>query len=307
MIKDLSAENMVNFLDTCIKLEKEMTAVLEKWSSDVDIAAVLEEYPYLDESTATLYVLEEGLKNTFAYADTFADYSNRFFNGETSTPVVLITNYFKSPAVVMIRELIKTGVTVDDDVLMELKGQFEKTDLNIRHYICRAFDLHDYPNGNGARVFESYESQYGSIKEYVASILAYCDDHPMFYGESVTTHYDFFMELLARNQEVNKEEFIALWEAVMPWDIELLKSGQLPFDANYIKKLDNRVNNPCSIYNDVPIIRDVIDKLPKELYMKMYIYEDLISLASIELIKAGKLTFEALLEDCRRVQYTSLF
>lgn len=307
MITNLSAENMVSFLDTCIKLEKEMTGVLQKWSSDIDINSILEEYPYLDESTATLYVLEEGLKNTFVFADTFADYSSRFFDGETSTPIVLITNYFKSPAVVIIRKLIDTGVAVEDSVLMELKGQFEKTDLNIRHFICKAFDLQDYPNGNGARVFESYESQYGSIKDYVAEILAYCNDHPMFYGESITTHYEFFMELLAKNQEVNREEFTAVWEAVMPWDIELLRTGKVAFDAKYIAKLNNRVENPCSIYNSIPIIRDVIDKLPVELYMKMYNYEDLISLSSIEMIKEGKLTFREVLEDCGHVQYTSLF
>ena len=306
MIK-LSSENMVDFFHTCIMLDNVMTHTLEKWSSNIDINAVLEEIPYADENNAVLFVIEEDLRSTFEYADIFMTYKSMFADSETATPAVLIVNYFKSPAVEFLKRIIDTGASIDNEVIFELKGQYEKANLNLKHFMYKGFNLYDYPKGDGERVFEAYTTQYGDISDYVKSVVAFCEEHPMFYGESVNKHYDFFKNLLETHQEINSEDFTYACEAVMPWDVYLLKNGIIEFNNDYIKKLNNRLDNSASIFNSVPIIKDVIDKLPENLYKKMYDYEDLIGLASIEMIKDGKTTFEKVLADCDTIKYTSYF
>ena len=98
----------------------------------------------------------------------------------------------------------------------------------------------------------------------------------------------------------------------MPYDYQLLKDNEIQFNEDYINKLQRRDNAESAVYENLPAVKEILDKLPRNLYYKYYLYEDFFTLNDYTLIKEGKLTFEkaiTIIEQSltKNSMYTSVF
>lgn len=308
MLKGLSTEKTVSFLRNCFLLETKMTETLDMWKSKMDVTTVLEESPWLDETTAALTLLEPGLREVFALAEEFIQVTRDFTDNTSGvTPKVQFVLYFESPITEYMRKILDTGAQIAENDFMSWRGRFEKAHLTLRNFIKEAFGIEDYLSGSKERVYEAYEVQYGSLKEFFEKIAEYCATHPLFYSEVVEKNSELFQRLLAGNTEVSKEQFDTVCEAVMPWDVVMFKRNELAFDNLYIARLEKRIEDPSSIYNDIPIIWDTMDKLPDERCKDLYTYEFLIGTSSVAYIKEGTATWDEVLDDLTKLGETSYF
>lgn len=307
MLKGFSATKAVSYLRNCILLETKMNETLKLWTSDMDVSEILVQMPWLDDISAALSMIEPNLREIFSLAEEFISLSKNLNDPKSATPKVQVELYFESPTTAYMQKVMDTGVQISNNEFMTWRGRFEKAHLTLRNYIKVAFDIEDYFEGEKDRIFETYEAQYGSLEAYFKELLDYCSTHPLFLSKVVEENSELFKKLFAEHTEINKEEFDVVSEAVMPWDIVMFKRNELPFDKAYMARLEKRIEDSSSIYNDMPIITEVMDKLPDELCKDLYKYEFLISVSSIEYIKEGTLTFAEVLKDCESVSQTSYF
>lgn len=309
MVTNLSCENCVKFLRTLILMDKEMTEALDNWNlEDSDkVREVIEELWWLGsnaEKSARFTVISPNLKNTFEIGESFLNITSGLHDSVIATPMVQLQLYLKAPIVTAMKNIIESGVGVEDDIFMNWRGRFERARLSLRHIIYKGFDVNEYLSGKKDRVYDTYEAEYGSLKEIFTKVSSYCSERPLFINGIVAQHSELFTELL-RNSEV-ESEFELYYEAVMPWDIVMFERGELQLDGAYIDKLKERVNEPTSIYNDVPTIVEVAHKIPEERCKDMYRYESCIDSGTVEYIKENKMTFDEVL-DSVSTQYTTSF
>lgn len=307
MLKGFSATKAVSYLRNCILLETKMNETLKLWTSDMDVSEILVQMPWLDDISAALSMIEPNLREIFSLVEEFIALSKNLNDPKSATPKVQVELYFESPTTAYMQKVMDTGVQISNNEFMTWRGRFEKAHLTLRNYIKVAFDIEDYFDGEKDKIFETYEAQYGSLEAYFKELLDYCSTHPLFLSKVVEENSELFKKLFAEHTEINKEEFDVVSEAVMPWDIVMFKRNELPFDKAYMARLEKRIEDSSSIYNDMPIITEVMDKLPDELCKDLYKYEFLISVSSIEYIKEGTLTFAEVLKDCESVSQTSYF
>lgn len=307
MLKGFSTTKAVSYLRNCILLETKMNETLKLWASDMDVSEILVQMPWLDDISAALTMIEPNLREIFSLAEEFIALSKNLSDSKSATPKVQVELYFESPTTAYMQKVMDTGVQISNNEFMTWRGRFEKAHLTLRNYIKVAFDIEDYFDGEKDRIFETYEAQYGPLEAYFKELLDYCSTHPLFLSKVVEENSELFKKLFAEHTEINKEEFDVVSEAVMPWDIVMFKRNELPFDKAYMARLEKRIEDSSSIYNDMPIITEVMDKLPDELCKDLYKYEFLISVSSIEYIKEGTLTFAEVLKDCESVSQTSYF
>lgn len=307
MLKGFSTTKAVSYLRNCILLETKMNETLKLWASDMDVSEILVQMPWLDDISAALTMIEPNLREIFSLAEEFIALSKNLSDSKSATPKVQVELYFESPTTAYMQKVMDTGVQISNNEFMTWRGRLEKAHLTLRNYIKVAFDIEDYFDGEKDRIFETYEAQYGSLEAYFKELLDYCSTHPLFLSKVVEENSELFKKLFAEHTEINKEEFDVVSEAVMPWDIVMFKRNELPFDKAYMARLEKRIEDSSSIYNDMPIITEVMDKLPDELCKDLYKYEFLISVSSIEYIKEGTLTFAEVLKDCESVSQTSYF
>lgn len=307
MIKGFSTAKAVAYLRNCILLETKMNDTLVMWKSDMDVSSILEESPWLDETTAALTIIEPNLREVFSLAQDFLSISKDLTDTVAVTPKVQVALYFESPITAYMQKVMDTGVQITENDFMTWRGRFEKAHLTMRNYIKEAFGINDYFSGEKDHIFESYEVQYGSLEDYFKTILTYCKTHPLFFSKVVEENAELFKKLFSEHTDIDKEDFDRVCEAVMPWDIVMFKRNELAFDKAYMARLEKRVEDPASIYNDIPIIFDVMDKLPEEHCKDLYTYEFLISVSSVSYIKEGTLTWDQVLDDCVSLGETSYF
>lgn len=307
MLKGFSVVKAVSYLRNCILLETRMDSALSKWNSNMDVSQILEEMPWLDDVSAALTIIEPDLREVFSLSEEFIALSKTLNDPASATPKVQVELYFESPIIAYMQKVLDTGVQISNNDFMAWRGRFEKAHLTLRNFIKVGFGIEDYFSGRKDRVFETYEVQYGSLEEYFRTILDYCKDHPLFLSKVVEENAELFKKLFCEHTEINKEEFDTVCEAVMPWDIIMFKRNELAFDKAYMARLEKRIEDPASIYNDMPIITEVMDKLPDELCKDLYKYEFLISVSSVEYIREGTLTFAEVLKDCETISQTSYF
>lgn len=307
MINGFSTVKAVTYLRVCTLLDLKMKEALDEWKSDMDVSQIINDMPWLDEISAALTIIEPKLREVFSLAQDFMSLAKELVDNAGVTPKVEVELYFESPMTAYMQKVMDTGVQISENDFMTWRGHFEKAHLTMRNYINEAFSISDYFNTPKDRVFEAFEVQYGSLEEYFKELQEYCNAHPLFLSKVVAENSTLFTKLLEEHPEINKEDFELYAEAVMPWDIIMFKRNELSFDKAYLSRLERRKEDSSSIYNNMPIIFDVLDKLPDELCKDLYKYEFLIGEASVEYIKEGTVTFQEVFADCAKVSQTSYF
>lgn len=307
MLKGFSIVKAVEYMRTCILLETKMNETLNKWKSKMDVSSILEEAPWLDEVTASLSLIEDDLRGVMTLSQDFIRLSKDVMEDTAATPKVQALLYFESPIVSYMKSIMDSGAQISENDFMVWRGRFEKAHLTIRNFINEMFNVAGYSDNEKDPVFESYEAQYGTLSEYFAEIANYCKEHPLFYSKVVDENSELFKQLFNEHTDIDKEEFDRVCESVMPWDVVMFKRGELAFDRAYLTRLERRIEDESSIYNDIPIIVDVLDKLPDERCKDLYKYEFLIGIQSIQYIKEGTVTWGEVLDDCVSQGQTAYF
>jgi hypothetical protein len=286
-----------------------MTKALAKWNTNSsDVSDILEERPWLDENSAVLAVIEQDLSDSFFHAENFLKQEHNYSLSEAATSKLQVELYFRGPVIKYIQKVMEAEIQISDNELLTWKGKYERAYTALRTYINIAFGVEEYfsePIKN--RLFDVYEAQYNSLETYFKTIQEYCEGHPLFLSEIVVKNAELFTNLINESPIVSVDEFELVSEAVMPWDIVMFKRGELSMDKSYLSRLEHRIDDQFSIYNNMNIIYDVMDKLPDERCKDLYKYEFIISIASIEGIKDGKYTFNEVLDDCANASKTSFF
>lgn len=307
MIKTLKPEKAATFLRTLVLLDNAMNTSLSKWSLDINTEEILEESPWLDEDSAKIAYLESDLTRTIELSEEFLKISSGLYEEDFSLSKVRLELYFKSPLIEVMRNVINTGTGVKDDIFMSWRGRFSKAFTALRHLVSKAFDVDKYLEGVNNRIYDVYESQYGSLSTYFTEVQKYCIEKPVFISEIVNNNAELFTRLFAENPEMSREDFDNVSEAVMPWDITMFNRGELKLDESYYTRLINRIEDNTSVYNDVPTIVDVLDTLPEDKAADLYKYEFMIAVETVEYIKAGQLTWTEVLDKCQQNAKTSYF
>lgn len=299
MIKGLNAKDAVVFLKTLNTCYESMKSALQKWNENVDVSEILEESPWLDEESALISVIEDDVNSVIGISNDLLKALDRFYDKDVSNPKVAVELFFESPFFSQLNSIIKSGIGVDSDTYMRWRGKWAKGYTAINHLIKDSFDVEDYLEGKPDIVYDMYESQYGNLKEFFNSIKDYCDTHPLFFAEVVKDNEELFTKLLSDNVEVSKEDFDAVADAVMPWDVILLKNGDIKMNESYLQRLQRRMDDNASCYNNIPGIVEVMDKLPDNLAKDLYEYEFLVTIEDVEYIKSGIHTWKEIIDTCK--------
>lgn len=308
MIKITNQNNALEYMRTCILLENHMDATLQKWHLNTDVSEVLENYPWLDETSARFTYLEDNLKEVFLTAEEFLNLQSQYIDEGTASAKVQVELYFKSMAIKTMKQTMEAEIGVNDNEFMAWRGRFERAFTALRHYIYNAFGAEEYlTNPIKNILFTSYEAHYGNLKEYFEMLRDYCNENPLFITHFSADDASILQSFLNDSMQVSQEEFSDYSEAVMPWDITAMKRGELKIDSNYMARLKRRVEDDTSIYNNMHTIYSILDKLPDERCKDLYDYEFMITLSDVEYIKEGSKTFAQVLDNCKALANTSFF
>ena len=309
-ISGISTSTRTNYITTLIRLEKSMANVLTIWEADNDYTEELSQQPWLDKNSLKLMELDRPIKAVISLSESLRVLEPSFLVTNMPAYMSKVRLYFDGPAFAILIKTLDSGSTLEDKLLLQQYSYFKKAYRNLVAGSVTMLSVDEIIETDFKNIDYAYAQAEGDLgidlKSYFTYLSRRAKDMPMSTSDIVNQSMELFVEKI-RNSNLELEEFLTCSESVMPWDIRLITQDKLLIDELYLARLQQRVDDPFSIYNNMPSVLDISDLIPDHELERFYLYEFEVRDFNIDEIKQKRTTITQLLDFIEKTPQNSSF